>query len=340
MGLAADIYSLGAMLYALTTGRPPFQAATAAETIWQALNDEPVPPRRLNRTIDRDLETICLKCLEKDPGRRYSTAEALADDLTRHLDRQPIVARRTSPAERARIGACYPGLASALAAIALITAGGLAGITWLWSEARAAQRRAEENELRVVGTLGRWYEKFTKRPEFQTEAMKPMRKEFLMGRGTSSTGSMCDLGDSPRFQRERVRAMLRVAQIHTDLQEEEQARAATRSAIEAAEAALRKDPASRERQSDSIMLQWAIIHEQVLKDALASYLRADEYYERIIQAGSTAEKNWVRAMQIFDSYNMGTRMAGARDFDEAGRLFRAHASSVNFGSTSRGPTPT
>ena len=62
--------------------------------------------------------------------------------------------------------------------------------------------------------------------------------------------------------------------------------------------------------------------------------------ERIIQAGSTAEKNWVRAMQIFDSYNMGTRMAGARDFDEAGRLLRTHASSVNFGSTSRGPTPT
>ena len=202
--------------------------------------------------MPRDLEIICLKCLEKDPNHRYSSGElALAEDLTRHLDRQPDRrATHPAPAERARIGAVAIPACSALAAIALITAGGLAGITWLWSEARAAQRRAEENELRVVGTLGRWYEKFTKRPEFQTEAMKPMRKEFLMAARDEFDRFTCDLGDSPRFQRERVRAMLRVAQIHTDLQEEEQARAATRSAIEAAEAALRKDPASRERQSD------------------------------------------------------------------------------------------
>jgi serine/threonine protein kinase/outer membrane protein assembly factor BamB len=98
---SADIYSLGAILFCMLTGRPPFVADTAAKTLWQVTHDEPPLPRKLNPDIPDDLEAICLKCLEKSPSRRYATASDLRDDLSRFLNHQSVRARRPTVISRA-----------------------------------------------------------------------------------------------------------------------------------------------------------------------------------------------------------------------------------------------
>jgi serine/threonine protein kinase len=100
LGPACDIYGLGAVLFELITGRPPFRAETPLATVSQVMDRDPPPPRLINSDIDHDLETICLKCLEKDPRRRYASAEALADDLQRYLNGEAISARSFNVLDR------------------------------------------------------------------------------------------------------------------------------------------------------------------------------------------------------------------------------------------------
>jgi eukaryotic-like serine/threonine-protein kinase len=150
VGPAADVYALGAMLYEVLTGRPPFQGATLLEALEQTRSREPVPPSRLQSAVPRDLETICLKCLQKDAHKRYASAASLAEDLRSFLAGEAIRARPVPRWERAyKWARRRPAVAGllALAAVTLIT---LVGGLWLHTtRLRAAVQRAETGEARA-----------------------------------------------------------------------------------------------------------------------------------------------------------------------------------------------
>jgi WD40 repeat protein/tRNA A-37 threonylcarbamoyl transferase component Bud32 len=143
LSTAVDVYSLGAILYELLAGRPPFHAATPLDTLLQVMEREPVRPGSYEPDTNADLETICLKCLEKDPARRYGSAEALAEDLERWLKGEPIKARRSGVVERAAKWAKRrPAIAALTALVVLVTCLGVGGIVWNWQNARAMERKA------------------------------------------------------------------------------------------------------------------------------------------------------------------------------------------------------
>ncbi len=142
IGPAVDTYALGAILYELLIGGPPFKGATMLDTLEQVRNQEPVSPRRLQPRIPRDLETICLKCLNKDPRRRYARALELAEDLGRFLEGRPIMARPVGPLAMAwRWCGRHPAVAALTTAVVLLLLGVTAAATWA---AVAANRAASE----------------------------------------------------------------------------------------------------------------------------------------------------------------------------------------------------
>jgi len=145
---ATDVYGLGAILYALLTGRAPFQSESVVELLNQVRDRMPERPSRLNRRTPHDLEIICLKCLEKNPSRRYVSAQALADDLLRYVGRYPIVARRASRARRLWLWCCRRPIVAASALLVLIAlfAGLVASLSIMRNRALAL-RFANEQEL-------------------------------------------------------------------------------------------------------------------------------------------------------------------------------------------------
>jgi tetratricopeptide (TPR) repeat protein len=193
-GPATDVYALGAILYECLTGRPPFRGATALETAQQVLRDDPVPPRKLQPGVPRDLETVCLKCLHKEPHKRYARAADLADDLRRQLEGRPVAARPAGRAERAWRWSRRNPHAAALT-LAVLLALLLPGGAWFW---RVRVREARDRDaLEALSQAVRLLEeaKSGDDPDKWTEARaQAQRAEILGEQGTGRPG----LAEGPR----------------------------------------------------------------------------------------------------------------------------------------------
>jgi WD40 repeat protein/predicted Ser/Thr protein kinase len=144
----SDVYSLGSILYQLLSGRPPFQGGTLPELLAQVQEAEPIPPRRLNPSVPENLQSICLKCLRKEPERRYASAQELADDLDRFLNQKPVLARPVPVAERVWLW-CQrrPNLALMSLALFLALVFGFGGILWQWRRAEFHARGEKKQRL-------------------------------------------------------------------------------------------------------------------------------------------------------------------------------------------------
>ncbi len=191
---AADVYALGAILYELLTGRPPFKGVTLRDTLEQVCSEEPVPPRRLQPTVPRDLDTICLKCLEKDPLQRYQSIAALTQDLRRFLAGEPIQARPVGQAERLyRWCRRNPTVASLGLSLLLVLILGFASVTALWQlavhraialeekeqEASRQRERAEDKALLARRAVDEMYTWVSQRLLASQPGMQQAQREFL-----------------------------------------------------------------------------------------------------------------------------------------------------------------
>ncbi len=344
-GPAPDIYSLGAILYETLTGRPPFQAATILQTLEQVRDQEPVPPRQLQPRLPVELETICLKCLEKSPSRRYATALELADDLTRFLNHEPIAARRSNVIERSRKWIHRrPAVAALLSALVVLT---VVGWTMILREAqrantneasvrrerdeaqkarataeserqnaREAQARAEANFLKATEVVSRFSELGM---QLQNEARQQETSSRLFDAALQFYENvLVERGDDPAVRFQAASAFLRAAEIREVLSKQDVSIALIDRAIELLDGLVAENTAISHRRTLSNALRVRASnarHRAELKKAGPAYDRAIELMNSVVRDNPNDLNDQIQRGMIHVAY--GVMLKGADRHDES-----------------------
>ncbi len=342
VGPAADVYALGAVLYECLTGRPPFAGDSPFEVLEQVRTAEPVPPRRLDPLIPRDLETVCLKCLRKAPHERYATAAELADDLRRFREGRPVLARPLGRAARAwRLCKRNPVVAGLTAAVILLGVAGLVTSTALWWQAEqnltlAVQR---ERDLDAALTLAE-QRGDQERTNFAwaQEAVDEMlsrvgedledvphaslaRRQVLEKALALQQRFLAHRSADPRVRLEVARAHRRVAMIHRLLGDPAEARAAAEAGRAGIRAADTRDAASDAEEAwITSVLGSAMYHQMAYADAAREQQAAGALYERVLR--DRPDDTGLRIQAADTAQQLGLSLTRARRYPEADAAYR------------------
>jgi tetratricopeptide (TPR) repeat protein len=334
LGPAADVYALGAILYDLLTGRPPFRGEGVLDTLEQVRSREPVPPRKLRARLPRDLETICLKCLVKDPARRYGSALELAEDLHRFRSGEPIRARPVGTLEAfAKWARRRPAVAALLLALALALVAGLAGSLWYNARLRAARDRAEVNFGRarraveaMLTDVGQ--EQLAHAPGFEAKRRALLEKALAFYEEL-----LADRGDAPGLEWDTAEAAQRVGDIRKLLGRHAEAADSYAGAIDRWQA-LAADRRARGHLADCHNDRG----EALRLDSRATEARAEYAEARRIAADLVAEDadpdDRMRLARV--AYNLGILDRQARRLADADGELRASIAVLD---GLRGPSP-
>jgi tetratricopeptide (TPR) repeat protein/tRNA A-37 threonylcarbamoyl transferase component Bud32 len=274
VGPESDVYSTGALLYELLTGTPPFRAATPLETLQQVLHNEAPSPRLLNSSVPADLETICLKCLQKEPARRYQTSQQLADELGRYLAGEPILARPVSRLERlarwCRRNPRIAGLSGALAA-AVVLAAGVFVVSYLRTS--AALEKAQQRLNQALRSVDELFTIVSQEDLLNEPGMQPLRKRLLSKARDLYREMLAQEADDPAVRGELALSYFRLGSILEEIGSPADALAAYESSRQMQERLSAEMPNDRDLLS-GLANTWS---------ALATLLHKRKEYEKALQ---------------------------------------------------------
>jgi eukaryotic-like serine/threonine-protein kinase len=347
VGPAADVYALGAILYELLTGRPPFVGETDLDTLVQVQADEPLPPGRHRSGVPRDLETVCLKCLHKEPAKRYASAGALADDLRRFLEDRPVRARRPTPLERAGRWARRhrPVVWSAGVSAVVLVALALVGLTVsnvrirseadqkerALEEARANHERAEERRreaydnfklaLKAVDDCAL---KVAQDPRLRERDLLELRTDLLRSAVEFYRQFVAQRRDDPALQIELARACRRLGGLVSDMGNLEEAVTSFRQSVDILTELLRgrPDDLNAWRGLTEGRIQLGRLYRQTnLARAEAEYQEALKVPDRLLQ--SHPDDPGIRSLLAASHTNLGNVYRDTSRADLAEEAYRA-----------------
>jgi serine/threonine protein kinase len=296
-----DIYALGATLYHVLTARPPFQAATPLETLRQVIDEEPAPPRQLNPSINRDLETICLRCLQKEPARRYDSASALADDLARYLRGEPIQARPIgAPGRIWRWCRRKPALAAAIAAAATFFVVGSVVSTVLLFETRAALNQSEKSLGQAVATVDDFLTLVGEETLLNEPSMQPLQRRLLAKARDYYQEFLSQRGDDPTIRDKVAMAHFRVGVVTEKIESPEQAMESYDRARQMQEELVSAHPENAEW-AQNLGNTWTAIagaftKQGLLTDARQAHLEAITIREQLADEAPPNESEYARTL--------------------------------------------